>query len=216
MRWKKSKANLKLRPVSNPSPRAGSEEKNRNEGSGLTNYIVNKINRENKNVRTMKVGAYYALLFLHGGRNTCCLFYSVEFDSLQQITASRSKKENHVSASRNFPSLFFLLSLSFLFLFFFLFLFLDRSSVQFLVSGQLVQLYVEIRSNRKLIVVQIFHFPRVMCLFFFFHIFLFCGIFRINELIFISFDQWPDFKGVSTIVIPDVITSAQIPASLLL
>ena len=123
MRWKKSKANLKLRPVSNPSPRAGSEEKNRNEGSGLTNYIVNKINRENKNVRTMKVGAYYALLFLHGGRNTCCLFYSVEFDSLQQITASRSKKENHVSASRNFPSLFFLLSLSFLFLFFFYFFF---------------------------------------------------------------------------------------------
>lgn len=99
-----------------------SEEKNRNEGSGLTNYIVNKINRENKNVRTMKVGAYYALLFLHGGRNTCCLFYSVEFDSLQQITASRSKKENHVSASRNFPSLFFLLSLSFLFLFFFFFI----------------------------------------------------------------------------------------------
>lgn len=71
----------------------------------------------------MKVGAYYAFLFLDGGRNTCCLFYSVEFDSLQQITASRSKKENHVSASRNFPSLFFLLSLSFLFLFFFYFFF---------------------------------------------------------------------------------------------
>ena len=130
---------------------------------------------------------------------------------IQLIITIRSSWEEIIYMRIRIPSFsFFFVSV------FFLFLFLDRSSVQFLVSGQLVQLYVEIRSNRKLIVVQIFHFPRVMCLFFFFHIFLFCGIFRINELIFISFDQWPDFKGVSTIVIPDVITSAQIPASLLL
>ena len=143
-----------------------------------------------------------------------CFIQSSSIHSNRLRRLDRKKKIMFQRAETFLPFFSFFL---FLFCFcFFLFLFLDRSSVQFLVSGQLVQLYVEIRSNRKLIVVQIFHFPRVMCLFFFFHIFLFCGIFRINELIFISFDQWPDFKGVSTIVIPDVITSAQIPASLLL
>lgn len=142
------------------------------------------------------------------------LFSRVRFTPTDYGVSIEKRKSCFSEQKLSFP---FFPSFSFFFVsVFFLFLFLDRSSVQFLVSGQLVQLYVEIRSNRKLIVVQIFHFPRVMCLFFFFHIFLFCGIFRINELIFISFDQWPDFKGVNTIVIPDVITSAQIPASLLL
>ena len=119
----------------------GSGEKNRNEGRGLTNYIVNKINRENKNVRTMKVEAYLLSSF-DGGRNTC-LFYSVEFDSLQQITTSRSKKEKIMfQRAETFLSFFF----SFSFSFFFFFGWKDRSSVQFLVSTQLLQLYVHARN----------------------------------------------------------------------
>lgn len=84
----------------------------------LTNYIVNKINRKNKNSKVEDEGwSVPRLLFPPRTNEYTCLFYSVEFDSLQQITASRLKKENRVSRAETFlsffspsPSFFFLLS----------------------------------------------------------------------------------------------------------
>lgn len=142
-----------MRPVSSPSLERG--EKNRNEGSAvLTNYIVNKINRKNKNSKGSEDEGWSVprrLLFPPRRNEYTCLFYSVEFDSLQQITASRLKKENRVSRAETFLSFFSPPPLFFFPLFFGR---KDRSSVQFLVSRRLLlllQLYAHVQDIRSMI-----------------------------------------------------------------